>query len=126
MSKGLGITFLIHAMFALIFGIAMYPKPGIWAASVNWVPFDPTMTRAFAAALLALGVSSWLGYRATRWEQVQIVIQTEIVFTVLGALAGIYGVWMGGAPAFAWVAIVIWLAFAAAWIYLYSNRPDQT
>ncbi len=126
MSKGSRITFLVHAIVALIFGIALYLKPGIWVASVNWVPFDPTMTRSFAAALLALAASSWLGYRATRWEQVRIVVQMEIVVTVLGALASLYGVWMGGAPAFTWVAIVIWLAFAAAWINLYSNRPAQT
>jgi len=121
MSQGLKTTFLIHAIVALVFGIVLYVKPGIWAALVAWKPFDWNMTRSFAAALLALAVSSWFGYRAASWQEVRIVVQMEIAFTVLGALAGLYGVLMVGAPIFTWVAIVIFVAFAAAWIYFYSR-----
>ena len=121
MSQGLKTTFLIHAIVALVFGIVLYVKPGIWAALVAWKPFDWNMTRSFAAALLALAVSSWFGYRAASWQEVRIVVQMEIAFTVLGALAGLYGVLMVGAPIFTWVAIVIFVAFAAAWIYFYSQ-----
>ena len=121
MSRGLKITFLIHAIVALVFGIVLYVKPGIWATLVAWKPFDWNMTRSFAAALLALAVSSWFGYRAARWEEVRIVVQMEIAFTVLGAVAGLYGFFVKGAPVLIWVAIVIWVAFAAAWIYFYSR-----
>jgi hypothetical protein len=121
MSRGLKTTFLIHAIVALVFGIALYVVPGIFLSLVGWNDFDGNMSRAFAAALLALAVSSWFGYRAAGWEQVRIVVQMETAFTVLGAVAGLYGFFVKGAPAVIWVAIVIWVAFAAAWIYFFSQ-----
>lgn len=121
MSQGLKITFLIHAVVALVFGIAMYLIPGTWATLVNWVPFDSAMTRIYGAALLALTVSSWFGYRATRWEEVRIVIQMQIAFAVLSALGGLYEALFGGAPSFVWVAIAIFVVFAVAWIYFYRQ-----
>jgi hypothetical protein len=121
MSQGLKSTFLIHAIVALVFGIVLYVIPGTLLDLVGWKAFDGNMTRAFAAALLALAVSSWFGYRAARWEEVRIVVQMEIAFTVLGAVAGLYGFFVKGAPVLIWVAIVIWVAFAAAWIYFYSR-----
>ena len=121
MSQGLKTTFLIHAIVALVFGIVMYLIPGTFARLIGWQPFDGNMTRGFAAALLALAVSSWFGYRAARWDEVRIVVQMEIAFTVLGAVAGLYGFFVKGAPAIIWIAIVIWVAFAAAWLYFYSR-----
>ena len=63
MSRGLKITFLIHAIVALLFGVVLYLQPGLWATMVKWTPFDGNMTRIYGAALLALAVSSWFGYR---------------------------------------------------------------
>ena len=121
MSQGLKTTFLIHAIVALVFGIVLYLVPGTFLDLVGWKAFDGNMSRAFAAALLALAVSSWFGYRAARWEEVRIVVQMEIAFTVLGPVAGLYGFFVKNAPAFIWVSIVIWAAFAAAWIYFYRR-----
>lgn len=125
MSRGLKITFLIHAIVALIFGIGCYLKPGIWVTLANWTPFDPHMTRTYGAALLALAVSSWFGYRATHWEEVRILVQMEIALTVLSTVGGLWGLLFRRAPTFGWVAIVIWVAFAVAWIYFYFKRPAQ-
>ena len=121
MSQGLKTTFLVHAVVALVFGIVLYVIPGTFLSLVGWKAFDASMSRAFAAALLALAISSWFGYRAARWEEVRIVVQMEAAFTVLGAVAGLYGFFVKGAPAVIWVAIVILVAFAAAWIYFFSQ-----
>ena len=43
----------------------------------------------------------------------------EIVVTVLGGLISLYSALFAGAPLFIWVSIVIYLGFAAAWIYFY-------
>ena len=83
------------------------------------MPFDATVTQLYATTLLGLCVSSWLGYRATRWDEVRIVVQMEIVLTVLGGLIGLYSALFAGAPLFIWVSIVIYLGFAAAWSYFY-------
>lgn len=125
MSRGLKITFLIHAIVALAFGLVLYVKPGLWATMVNWTPYDATMTRVYGAALLALAVSSWLGYRAARWDEVRILVLMEIALTVLSTVGGLWGLLFRGAPAFGWVSVLIWVVFAVAWIYFYVNRPAQ-
>ena len=125
MSRGLKITFLIHAIVALIFGIGSFLKPGIWVTVANWTPFDPHMTRTYGATLVALAVSSWFGYRAARWEEVRILVQMEIALTVLSTVGGLWGLLFRSAPTFGWVGIVIWVAFAVAWNYFYFKRPAQ-
>ncbi len=125
MSRGLRITFLIHAIVALIFGIVMYLQPALWANLVNWTPFDRHVTRLYGAALLALAVGSWFGYRAAHWEEVRILLLLEIAFTVLSTIAGLWIVLFSAGPIFAWIAIAIWVIFAAAWIYFYTSHPAQ-
>jgi hypothetical protein len=125
MSRGLKITFLIHAIVALVCGVVLYLQPGLWATMTKWTPFDGTMTRIYGAALLALAVSSWFGYRAARWDEVRILVLMEIALTVLSTVGGLWGLLFRGAPAFGWVSVVIWVVFAVAWIYFYVNRPAQ-
>jgi hypothetical protein len=121
MSRGLKTTFLVHAIVTFAFGVVLYLIPDMWAALVNWVPYDPTVTRIYAATLLAICVSSWLGYRATRWDEVRIVVQMEIVLTVLSGIISLYSALFAGAPLFIWVTVVIFVGFAVAWIYFYRQ-----
>jgi hypothetical protein len=109
---------------SLAFGLVLYLVPDTWAALVNWKPYDPAVTRIYAAALLALSVSSWLGYRAARWDEVRIVVQMEIVVTVLGGLIGLYAALLAGAPQFIWVSVVLYLGFAVAWVYFYRQAQS--
>jgi len=124
MTRGLKITFLAHAIVGLAFGLVLCLVPATWATLVGWVPFDATVTRLYGATLLGLFVSSWLGYRATRWDEVRIVVQMEIAVTVLGGLVGLYSALFAGAPLFIWVSIVIYLGFAAAWSYFYLHAKS--
>jgi hypothetical protein len=126
MSRGLKITFLIHAIVALVFGFVMYLQPAPSARLVQWTGADDNMTRIYGAALLALAVSSWLGYRATRWEEVRILVLMEIALTALSAVGWLWGLLFRGTPAFAWVAVIIWVAFAVAWTNFYLKRSAQT
>jgi hypothetical protein len=126
MSKGLKITFLVHAIVALVFGIVLYLRPGSWATLVNWTTYDPSLTRVYGAALLALALSSWLGYRAARWDEVRILVLMEIALTVLSTVGGLWGLLFRSAPVFGWVSVLIWVVFALAWIYFYVKRPAQS
>lgn len=124
MSNGLRTTFLIHTPVTLIFGIAFYLVPGIWANLVKWTPFDATMTQLMGAAVLAIGVSSWLAYKAESWKEVRITVQSEIVFTVAGSLIGLYAYFFAGAPLFIWVPIIVMVIFGALWIYFYRQAAS--
>jgi hypothetical protein len=74
------------------------------------------------AALLALALSSWLGYKAATWEEVKILVQMEIAFTVLCVVGLLRHLLFLPTPAFAWLILVIVAAFAVAWIVFYLRR----
>jgi len=76
------------------------------------------------AAALAIGVMSWLAYRAETWEEVRIPVQFEIVFTVAGSLIGLYAYFFTGAPLFIWVPIIVMVVFGALWIYFYRQATS--
>lgn len=119
--KGLQLTFLIHTFVALGFALTWLLIPGLWAAMVNWEPFDPAITRLFGAIVLALAISSWLAYQSVTWEAVRIKTQLEVLLTTIGSLTGFYEVLLGGAPAFMWAPAVLLGVFAVAYIYFYRK-----
>ena len=124
MSKGLRTTFLIHAIVSFAYGIVFYLIPGIWAGLVKWTPFDAAMTQLMGAALIAIGASSWLGYRAESWKEVRITVQMEIVFTVAGALIGLYAFFFAAGPLFIWVPIITMVVFAGLFVYFYRQAKS--
>ena len=70
---------------------------------VVWVGFDATMVKLLGAALAALAVGSLLAARDPL--RYRIMVQTEIVCTVLGALSLAWRLWFGAGttPNFAYV-----------------------
>jgi hypothetical protein len=123
MSKGLKYTFLVHAIVAVIIGLGLVLVAQWFLDLVNWTPSDPTMARAYGAALLAIGVSSWLGYMATEWKQVRIVVRMENVLTIVGFLESLYSVLFADGPAFVWSNVAITGIFGI--LFIYFGRPAK-
>ena len=115
MSKGLKNTFLAHAVVSLVFGLGMYFAPGLMVSVTGWTPYDPGMTQAFGGMMLALALSSWLGYQARSFNQVRILVQMELALTLLLAISSVFQVALAGGPAFNWVSAAIYLVFAFLW-----------
>jgi hypothetical protein len=118
--QGLKVTFLVHFVVALIFGLVYLLIPQTYAAAIGWPEIDTDLARVLGAALLGFATSSILAYRETAWEKVIIVVRMEIVWTVLGALATIWGLLFGGLPAIAWLNAVLLAAFAVAFGVFYN------
>ncbi len=133
-SKSLRVTFLIHLVVGLVLGAALLLIPGRALIFLGWVPeqvqlpqselsvpgqtfVDPVVTRFLGATLLALAYASFLGWRASRRDQVSLVVQMEFVLCVVGALAILYGLFTLGRPVpmIGWVLAAILAAFAIAW-----------
>jgi hypothetical protein len=137
-SNSLRATFLVHMIVALVLGAALLLVPGRTLSLLGWVPeqvqfpvqskgivlaapgtslVDPVITRLLGAALLALGFSSFLGWRAGRREQVKLLVQTEFVFCVVGIVAILSGLFtlLRPMPAIGWVIAAILLVFAVLW-----------
>jgi len=117
--KGLKITFLVHFITAGIFGAGFLLIPEMLTEMLGARAMEPSTFRLVGAAMLAFAASSWLAYRQPVWEKVKIVVQIEIVWTVLGVLATLWGLMFEGLPAADWMNVVILGAFAVAFAAFY-------
>ena len=117
--KGLKITFLVHFITAGIFGAGFLLIPEMLTEMLGARTMEPSTFRLVGAAMLAFAASSWLAYRQPAWEKVKIVVQIEIVWTVLGVLATLWGLMFEGLPAADWMNVVILGAFAVAFAAFY-------
>lgn len=81
---------------------------------------DPNV-RTFGAMIIALTIGSILSLMAKEWEQVKIVVEIELVFTLLGPIAMIYqmfvppipGVMMWGPIA---ILLLTWILFLISYL----------
>lgn len=120
-ASGLRTTFLIHLIAGALFGLAFLLIPEVYGNLIGWPVKDAFFTRMFGAALLSIVVTSWFGYKATTWASVKIVIQMEMVWTVLGTVLTLGGIFMMGLPAIAWLNALILAAFFVAFAYFYTK-----
>ena len=123
MSSGLKYTFLVHAVVAFVFGVGLVLAPEWLRERVNWTSADPAMARAYGTALLAICLSSWLGFRAEEWKQVRIIVRMENAFTIIGFLTGLYTVLFADGPSFVWSSVVISAVFGV--LFGYFGRAPQ-
>jgi hypothetical protein len=119
---GLKITFLVHVIVAGIFGLVFLLIPEMFGGMMGAPIKEPSTFRLLGAALIAFAASSWFAYRETVWERVKIVVQMEIVWTILGVLATLWGLMFEGLPTTDWMNVLILGAFAVAFIFFYSRR----
>jgi hypothetical protein len=121
-SSGLKMLFLVHFIVGLVFGLPMLLIPGIYMAWFGMFVPDVEPYRMVGAAILAFTASSWLCYQAAEWNKVKIVVQAEIVWTVLATLALSYGLLFARQPAAEWINAIIMAGFAVAFIYFYIKK----
>jgi len=121
-SSGLKTLFLVHFVVGLVFGLIYLLIPGIFLGWFGVPAPDVLPYRTLGAAILAFAASSWYSYKAAEWDKVKIVVQMEIVWTVLAVLVGLHGILFAGQPAAQWINVIIMAGFAVAFIYYYSKK----
>ncbi len=121
MSSGLRTTFLVHAIISILFGVPYLLVPEMVGGIIQWDMSDSAY-RILGAAVLAIGVSSWLAYRASVWGEVRITVQFEIVWTVLAAAVTAWALFTGAMPTFAWLNLAVFVVFAVLFGYFYTQH----
>ena len=120
-SPGLKITFLIHFIGGGLFGLTLLFFPRILGIMSGQPVLEPIAFRLFGTSVLALSFSSWLAYKEKLWEKVKILVQMEIVWSVLFVITAVYGVVMGQLPVMEIMDIFIIGAFGVAFAIFYSR-----
>ncbi len=129
--RGLRIAFMIHAIFTLVFGLA-----GTFAAKLvgdiaNHPVRDVDVNAMLGVVSLALALGSYLAYRASTWDQVNILTIMITFSNLFGGLTGIIAYFFpsifGLTEPYPPVQLIVSIALAAfgftfAYFYL-SPRP---
>jgi hypothetical protein len=118
---GLKITFLVHFIAGIIFGLGQLLIPETMMGMIGFSIQEPTisMFRTVGAAILGFAASSWFACKETLWDRVKIGVQAEIVWTILATLTMLWAVVFVGLPTALWMNVVIMGAFAVAFTTFY-------
>ncbi len=119
---GLRTTFLIHVIVAAIVGLGYLLVPELFLGIFGVPVADTFPWRTLGAATLAFGASSYWAWRETEWAAVKIIVETELVWTVLGTIVGVWGMLTLGYGPLAWVEPILLAAFAIAFGYFYQRE----
>ena len=125
MSKALRVTFIVHAVVAVVVGAPLLLAPGRFLGWLGWAPIDPLLSRLLGAALLALGWSSFRGAGASDRTQ-QVLIEMELVFTALSCAGLLRHLLKANYPAMVWITFAVLAAFAVAWAVFLITRLSRS
>jgi len=117
MSKSLRYTFGLHAVVALLVGVALLIAPGRTLGLLIWAPIDPLLSRVLGAALIALAWSSYRGFRAAERGQVAVLIELQALFCILTCAGMAWHMLSWNWPWYVWTMLGVFAAFAIAWVW---------
>jgi hypothetical protein len=106
--------FAFHCVVDLVFAIPLFIAPVTALEMFGWTTVDPLATRLVAAALVGIGVESYLGRHGTL-EQFRGMLRLKVLWS-LTANAGIALSIAQGAPPLAWLFQAIFIGFSTLWI----------
>ncbi len=121
-SSGLKATFLVHAIVGFIFSLIYLLIPERLGQLINWPTQETEVYRLIGAAVLGYSFSSWLAYKVENWQNIKIIVQMEIMWTVLATLVFLYGLIFADLPIFAWVYAAIFAGFAILFTVFYYRK----
>lgn len=122
MSKELRTAFAVHAVMSAIFGAVLLIIPGRFLEWIGWAPIDPIASRILGAALLALAWSSFRGWQAREWAQVALLVELEVVFTILACVGLGRHLFFASYPAWPWIFFGLFAAWAIAWVFFWVRE----
>jgi hypothetical protein len=114
--------FVAHAVVDLIVGLPLLFVPALVLEPLGWAPIDQASVRLVGAALVAIGVTSFVT-RGASVEVVQVMLNLKILWSG-GAIVGLVAAIGAGAPQPAWAFLSAFLAFFSVWIH-YRIRFKQ-
>jgi len=107
--------FVVHFILDILFGIPLLLVPELLLPLFGWQPIDPIMTRIVGAALMGIGVESYLG-RNAGVEAFQAMLNLKIIWASSASLGIFLGLLKGGAT-LGWFFLAVFLVFLGLWVY---------
>ena len=111
--------FIIHFIVDLLTGIPLLLFPEAVMPLLGWSTIDPIASRVVGAALMGIGIESWLGRNASL-AVFRAMLNLKVIWSSSAILAIGLGIWMGGAKA-GWLFLGIFVIFWFVWVYYWKE-----
>ena len=114
--------FVIHFYADMLFGIPLLLFPELVMPLLGWGATDPISTRVVGAALMGIGIESYLG-RNANVEVFRAMLNLKVIWSSSAILGIGLGLWQGGAKA-GWLFLGIFVIFWFVWIYYWRKLRE--
>ena len=115
-SKGLRNWFVIHFILDVLFGVPLILAPVKFLSFFGWSTIDPITARLVGAALMGIGIESFLGRNADT-QAYQGMLNLKIIWSGAAIIGFVLSILTGYRPWGIWLLLVIFAAFYVIWIY---------
>ena len=113
-------VFLLHFIVCIVLGVWYFLAPELWSSVTGW-PTETAAGRMIGAAIIAFGIGSFFCFRATTWEQIEIMVLLEIVWNLLACIGMLWNIAYLNLPLVAWMNTVLVGMFFVLFFYLYYD-----
>src|SRR4051794_15589673 len=114
--------FAVHAFVDVVLALPLLFAPAAFLHALGWTAIDPVTARLVGAALLGIGVASWMG-RNEGADAFRVMLNLKLVWSA-SAIVGLVISVGEGAPPFAWGVLSAFIAFFGVWFH-YRVRMKQ-
>ncbi|MDH4215126.1 MAG: hypothetical protein ACFFCT_09170 [Candidatus Odinarchaeota archaeon] len=111
-------VFLLHFIVALIFGAFWFLLPEYWSTLVDW-PVEYASGRIVGMATLMMAIGSFMAYRKTTWNEIEIYVVMELIFNILGVIGMIWNALTMTLPIVVWLLVGLLLLFSVLYLYVF-------
>ncbi|MDQ7027158.1 MAG: hypothetical protein Q9P44_16555 [Anaerolineae bacterium] len=115
-TEGLRRWFVVHFAVDMLFGIPLLIAPHWILSLFGWQTIDPFMARLVGAALMGIGIESYLG-RNAGVEAFRGMLNLKVIWSLTATLGTGYTLLVGDAPAMGWLVVAMFAVFHGLWLY---------
>lgn len=115
--------FIIHFVVDMLTGIPLLLFPEGVMPMLGWGTIDPIATRVVGAALMGIGIESYLGRNASV-EVFRAMLNLKVIWSSSAILGIGLGIWRGG-PKAGWLFLVIFAIFWFVWTYYWRKLNNE-
>lgn len=108
--------FIAHFIADLLFAIPLLLAPGFTLGLFGFNAVETLTARLVGAALLAIGVESYLGRNASR-ETYRAMLSLKVIWATTATLSLLWALFFQAAPPATWLFLIFFLVFGSTWIY---------
>ena len=119
--------FVIHFIIDVVVGVPLFFAPREVLGLLGWIAIDPFAARLAAAALMGIGIESFLGRNAVR-EAFKGMLQLKLIWSAFAAVGLAWSTLEGNLkyPLIGWLLTSTFAVFHALWWYWLLRLKDKT